>query len=94
MLLENSKKIKNMLTIRSILIKVKFPKASRVYPKALIVIRLNYGTMLVHSKKILKIIIIIIIVIDKMSILTILNSQSNQIYDIPTHKLNTSLLVY
>lgn len=91
MLLENSKKIKNMLTIRSILIKVKFPKASRVYPKALIIIRLNYGTMLVHSKKILK---IIIIVIDKMSILTILNSQSNQIYDIPTHKLNTSLLVY
>lgn len=29
-----------------------------------------------------------------MSILTILNSQSNQIHDIPTHKLNTSLLVY
>lgn len=36
---------------------------------------------------ILKIIIIIIISIDKMSILTILNSQSNQIHDIPTHKL-------
>lgn len=29
-----------------------------------------------------------------MSILTILNSQSNQIDDIPTHKLNTPLLVY
>lgn len=43
---------------------------------------------------ILKIIIIIIISIDKMSILTILNSQSNQIHDIPTHKLNTPLLVY
>lgn len=44
---------------------------------------------------ILKIIIIIIIIsIDKMSILTILNSQSNQIHDIPTHKLNTPLLVY
>lgn len=51
MLLENSKKIKNMLTIRSILMKVKFPKASWVYPKALIIIRLNYGTMLVHNKK-------------------------------------------
>lgn len=43
---------------------------------------------------ILKIIIMIIISIDKMSILTILNSQSNQIHDIPTHKLNTPLLVY
>lgn len=51
MLFENLKKIKNMLIICSILMKVKFLKVFRVYFKVLIIIRLNYGIMLVYNKK-------------------------------------------